>query len=189
MAIDVRQARRALKAAGVRNSALCATAWPFGRERRLRILLRRRLAVVEAKNIVAELLFRTQRPLRDLRLFSLEQVERALNDPDRRKLVVGMSASREVIAEELTSLSGAEVGRALDQALSELLAEGVLLRVPGKMVMSREDVFLAVQRGARPHYDTSEINRLVRQGSSYAKDLRSRARREASTTTERSYDL
>jgi hypothetical protein len=81
------------------------------------------------------------------------------------------------------------VGQALDQALSELIAEGVLLRVPGKTVMSREDVFLAVQRGRRPHYDVSELNRLVRQSGSYGRDLRSRARREASTTSERSYDL
>jgi hypothetical protein len=189
MGIDVGRARRALKAAGAGGSALCAAAWPFGRERRLRILARRRLATLEAKNRVVEFLFRTQKPLADFHLFNLERVESLLKDPEKRKLIIGMSVSQEVIEEELTSRSGAEVGQALDQALSELIAEGVLLRVPGKTVMSREDVFLAVQRGRRPHYDVSELNRLVRQSGSYGRDLRSRARREASTTSERSYDL
>jgi hypothetical protein len=189
MAIDVRRARRALAAAGARGPALFAAAWPFGRERRLRSLLRRRLAVLEAKNRVVDLLFRMQKPLGELRLFTLDTVERALGDPERRKLIVGMSVSREVIEEEITSRSGAEVGLALDRALSELLAEGVLMRVPGKMVMSREDVFLAVQRGARPHYDVSELSRLVHEGRGHGSELRSRARREASTTSGRSYQL
>ncbi len=189
MGIDVKRARGALKDAGARGPAFCATAWPFGRERRLRTLLRQRLAVLEAKNRVVDLLFRTQRPLADQRLFTLEHVERALKDPERRKLVVGVSASREVIEEEIGTRSDAEVGRSLARALSELVAEGVLLRVPGKMVMSREDVYLAVQRGPRPHYDVGELNRLVRQGRTYGTELRAKESRESSTNRGRSYQL
>ncbi len=189
MGIDVKRARRALKAAGARGPALRATVWPFGRERRLRALLRQRLALLEAKNRVVDLLFRAQRPLADQQLFTLEHVERALKDPERRKLVIGVSASREVIEDEIGTRSDAEVGRPLTRALSELVAEGVLLRVPGKMVMSREDVYLAVQRGRRPQYDVGELSRLVRQGRSYRTELRAKERSDSATNTGRSYQL
>ncbi len=189
MGIDVKRARRALKSAGARGASVLGTAWPLGRQGRLRNLLRRRLAVLEAKNAVIDFLYRSQGPLAELRLFTIERVQQCLKDPETRKRIIGVSPSREVIAEELISRSGAEVGRSLEQALSELVREGEVLQVPGKDVVSRDDVYLAVQRGRRPHYDTSELNRLVRQGLGYSAELRKRTRRDASTTGGRSYDL
>lgn len=189
MGIDIRRVRHALRSAGVRGPSICGAAWPFGRDRRLRNLMRRRLAVLEAKNAVVDLLFRTQAPLRDLHLFTPEHIQRGLEDPDRRKIIIGLSPSRQVIEEEIVSRSGAEIGRSLDEGMSELVRDGVVLRVPGKDVLSTHDVYVAVQRGRRPHYDTAELNRLVREGLSYGSHLRTRARRETSTTSSRSYDL
>jgi hypothetical protein len=189
MGIDMRRVRRALRSAGVRGPSVCGTAWPFGRDRRLRNLIRRRLAVLEAKNAVVDLLFRTQAPLGDLHLFTLEHIQRGLEDPDTRKIIIGLSPSRQVIEDEIVSRSGAEIGRSLDEGLSELVRDGVVLQVPGRDVLSTHDVYVAVQRGRRPHYDTAELNRLVREGLSYGSHLRTRERRETSTTSSRSYDL
>lgn len=189
MGIDIRRARRALRAAGAGGTSICGTAWPFGRERRVRNALRRRLAILEAKNAVVDFLFRTQTPLAELHLFALDHIQRGLEDPDARKTIIAVSPSREVIEEEIVSRSGAEIGRSLDDALSELVRDGVLLQVPGKDVLSTHDVYVAVQRGRRPHYDTAELSRLVREGLSYGAQLRTRARREASSTSSRSYDL
>ncbi|MCJ7750835.1 MAG: hypothetical protein MUQ65_07040 [Armatimonadetes bacterium] len=189
MGIDVRRARRALRSAGVRSPSICSAVWPFGRDRRLRNLMRRRLAVLEAKNVVVDLLFRTQAPLGDLHLSTLEHIQRGLEDPDRRKTIIALSPSQQVIEEEIASHSGAEIGRSLDEALSELVRDGVVLQIPGKDVLSTHDVYLAVQRGRRPHYDTAELNRLVREGLSYGAELRTRTRREGASTSSRSYDL
>jgi hypothetical protein len=186
MTTDIGRARRALKSAGARSAALY---WPFGRERRAHLLLRRRLAVIEAKNAVADLLFRRHKPLSDLHLSTVADVERALADPEKRKLVVGLSVSREVIEEELRRHSGTELGRALDQALSELIREALVLQVPGKALLMREDVFLAVMGRPQPRYDVSELNRLVREGTSYSARLRARVRGEDTTTVSRSYRL
>ncbi|MFB3881126.1 MAG: hypothetical protein ACE149_07675 [Armatimonadota bacterium] len=186
MGIDIGRARRALRSAGGRSSGLY---WPFGRERRARLLLRSRLAILEAKNAVAGFLYSTQRPLADLQLDTLADVERVLADPQRRKLVVGRTVSREVIEEELRRKAGSELGRALDQALSELIAEGFVLQLPGKQVLMREDVYLAVLSRPQPKYEVSELNRLVREGSGYAAQLRTRARRDEATTGRRSYSL
>jgi len=186
MGIDIRRARRALRSAGGRSTALY---WPFGRERRARILLRRRLAVLEAKNAVADFLYSTQEPLADLRLSTVADVERLLGDPEKRRLIVGRSVSREVIEEELNRRAGAELGRALDQALSELIADGFVLQVPGKELLMRDDVYLAVLSKHPPRYEVSELNRLVREGSGYAAHLRTRSRREETTTGRRSYRL
>lgn len=186
MSTDIRRARRALRSAGARAAALY---WPFGRQRRARLLLRRRLAVLEAKNAVVALLFGRQQPLAGLRLSTSADVARALADQEKRRLVVGLSVSREVIEEELQRCPGTELGRALDQALSELIREGVVLRVPGKALLMREDVFVAAMAGRRPHYDVSELNRLVREGTGYGAQLRARARQEETSTASRSYRL
>ena len=189
MGMDMRRVRRALRSAGVRGPSICGTAWPFGRNRRLRNLIRRRLAVLEAKNGVVDVLFRTQAPLRDFRLFTLDHIRRGLGDPDTRKTIIALSPSRQVIEDEIVSRSGAEIGRALDSALSELARDGVVLQVPGKDVLSAHDVYIAIQNRCPPHYDTAELNRLVREGLSYGSHLRTRERRETSTTSSRSYDL
>jgi len=186
MGIDIRRARSVLRRSGAATVSLY---WPLGRQRRATALLHRRLAVLEAKNAIGELLFRCQRPLAELRLNAIAEVEMALQDPDRRKLVVGLGMSREVIETELGRLAGAEAGSAIEQALAELVREGVVLQVPGRAFMSGGDVYLAVYRGSRPQYDVSQLSRLVREGTSYGLHLRQRSRREASTTTGRSYRL
>jgi len=189
MGMDMRRVRRALRSAGVRSPSICSAVWPFGRDRRLRNLMRRRLAVLEAKNAVVDYLFRLQAPLRDIHLFTLDHIRRGLGDPDTRKPIIALSPSRQVIEDEIVSRSGAEIGRALDEGLSELVRDSVVLQVPGRDVLSTHDVYVAVQRGPRPHYDTAELNRLVREGLSYGSHLRTRERRETSTTSSRSYDL
>jgi len=186
MAIDIWRARRALSSSGGRSASLV---WPFGRERRARLLLRRRLAVVEAKNAVAEFLFQTQKALADLRLSTVADVERALADPEKRRLVVGRSVSLRMLEEELSRRAGAELGRSLDQALSELIAGGFVLQVPGKALLIREEVYIAVLSKPQPRDDPSELSRLVRQGTTYGAELRERARRHDSTTVGRSYRL
>jgi len=186
MSADLRRARRALRTSGARGTALW---WPFGQQRRAHLLLRQRLAVLEAKNAVAGMLFRRHRPDVQLPLSSAADVERALSDPDKRKALVGMSVSREVIEEELLRRPGADLGRSLDQALAELIREGTVLRVPGKALLMPEDAFVAATTKRQPHYDPSELNRLVREGSGYGSHLRARARRERQTTVERSYRL
>ena len=189
MGIDIRRVRRALRCAGVRGPSIGGTVWPFGRERRLQALIRRRLAVLEAKNAVVDFLFRTQAPLGDLQLFTLERLQRGLRNPDTRKTIIGLSPSRQIIEEDLGSRSGAEIGRPLDAALSELVRDGVVLQVPGRDSLSTHDVYVAILRDRRPHYDTAELTRLVRDGTGYGAQLRTRARRDASSTSSRSYDL
>lgn len=188
MGINVKLARRALRTAGASRSAVCSAAWPFGRERRLRALMRSRLNILEIKNAVVDFLFRIQKPLADFRLYSLDRIEATLKDPEKRKIVISFSPSREVIEDELRSRYRADTGPALDQALAELMAEGAVLRVPGKLVLSKEDVYLAVQR-RRPHYEVGELNRLVREGTDYFSELRRRATRRDNTDRGRSYDL
>ena len=188
MGINVKRARQALRSAGAPRAALCGMAWPFGRERRLRALIRRRLTVLEAKNAVVDFLFRTQKPLAEFRLFTLDRVETVLHDPEKRKLAISLSPSREVIEEELRSRYRVDASVVLEQALAELVAEGAVLQVPGKLVMSNDDVYLAVQK-RRPHYEVAELNRLVREGTDYAAQLRHRANRRDTTDRGRSYEV
>jgi len=183
MGIDIGRARRALGRAGGPSAALL---WPFGRERRAQLLLQRRLAVLDAKNAVADILFGAQKPLTELQLSTLVDVERALTDPEKRRLVVRLGVSREVIEDELKRRPGSELGRSLDQALSELIAEGYLLQVPGPVVLMRDPIYIAVLHKKQPHYEVAELNRLVREGSTFLKD---RARRHDSTTAGRQYRL
>jgi hypothetical protein len=152
-------------------------------------LLQRRLAVLDVKNAVADLLFRLQRPLAENRLDSLARVRELLVDPEKRKRLISITPSRSVIEEELSRTPGVELGRTLDLALGELVAEGVVLRIPGKDVSSSEDVFLSAPSSRPPHWDTAELNRLVREGVSQAAELQRRERRRSTTDGSRSYDL
>ena len=187
--MDARRVRRALRAAGVGQSALCGLRWPFGRKKRMLSLVRKRLAVLEAKNEVVDFLFRTQRSLAGLGLVGLEQVRAALGEAEKRRLILTAGASRTMLEEELSARHGSEAGRALDQALAELAAEGVVLRVPGAMMLANHDVYLAVLERGRPQYDVSELSRLVWEGRQYAQELRRRVRREKATGRERTYRL
>jgi len=189
MGISARRARRALKAAGLRGPALCTLFWPIARQKRLLALLHERRAVLEAKNNVVEFLLTTQRALADLQLRRLEQVQAALGDPEKKRLIMTVGASRVMLEEELSARYGSEVGRALEQALSELVGEGVTLRVPAKEALTTHDVYLIVHGRNRPHYDLGELNRLLREGRHHGAELRSRARREEATGRNRTYRM
>jgi len=189
MGIDVKRARRALKSAGARGAGLYFLVCPVGRDKRLWAMLRRRRAVLEAKSNVVDLLFRNQRAIAELSLGSLDEVRRALQEPEKRRLIMTVAASRALLEEELRSHYKSEVGRALDLALSELVAEGVLLQVPGKTVLANQDIYLAVHRKGQPRYDTAELDRLLREGRRYGDELRARARSERATDATRSYRL
>ena len=104
MAINVKRARRALRNAGLQSSARLGLAWPIGRQKRVTTLLRERREVLEAKNHVVEFLFRTQRGLSDLRLSRVEHVHTALQDPQKRRIIMTVGASQVMLAEELSAM-------------------------------------------------------------------------------------
>ncbi len=183
MSIDIGRARQALQRAGAPSGGLL---WPIGREGRVRVLLRRRLAVLDVKNAVVDLLFTGQKPLAGLRLSTLADVERAMGDREKRQTLCALLVSREVLEDGLRQKRGIELGKTLDEALTELVAEGVILRIAGSVVLMRSDVYLAVLSRPQPHYDVAELNRLVREGSTF---LKSRARQHDSTTGGRQYRL
>ncbi len=94
-----------------------------------------------------------------------------------------------MLEEELASRYGAEGGWALDDALSELIAQGVILRVPAKSALSNHDLYLVARGRERARYDIGELNRLLQQGRRHGSQLRSRARREGTTGGGRTYDM
>jgi hypothetical protein len=144
--------------------------------------------VLEAKNQVLEYLSRRHRPLVPLGLARAEQVQEALSDPDKRRLVMAVGANRAMIEEELVSRSGAEVGRSLDRALAELESEGVALKVSA-MPASADVVYILAYGRARQRYDLSQLNRLLEQGKEYGARLRARLRTDDSTQQGRVHRL
>ena len=189
MGIDTRQARRALKSSGARGLSLLSRTWPFGRNGRLRELLRRRLAVVETKNAVCDLLFPLQRPVTDYHVDTLARAREFLGAAENRRLLARAAQTRTVIEEELSHSVGIELGSTLDVALTELVAEGVLLHVPGREVLAQEDVYLLTAREHCPRQETAELKRLVQAQGTGADLLRHRERRRSTTDGSRSYDL
>lgn len=189
MAIDTREVRRALKSSGVGGISLLFIRWPFTQGRKLRETLRRRLAVIEARNAICDLLFPLQRPLTDYQVDTLPRVRELLADPARRKLLLRAAQTRTVIAEELLRSAGLEVGATLDLALEELIAARVVLRVPARDVLAHEDAFLLMPHHHCPRLDTAELKRLVRERGTQAEQLQRRQRRRATTDGSRSYDL
>jgi hypothetical protein len=189
MALDVRRAKEALRASGMSSSSLSGLRWPFGREKRLLSLLRERRAVLEAKNHIVDYLFSAQRAVGPLALASVEGVQAALQDSEKRRVIVTVGANRAMLQEELSARYGSELGRALDQALMELEGEGVLLQVPGRMVSAHQNVFLAVFGRGRPQYEISELTRLLQQGQNQGARLRQRARKEDASGGSRTYRM
>ncbi len=185
MGMNAKRACRALKAAGVRRSSLCGLWWPIGRQKRLLDLVRERRAVLEAKNNIVEFLVKTQGALAELHLGRLEEVRVALMDAEKKRLILSVGASSSLLEKDLSGRHGSEVGRALEQALSELVAEGVILEAPAKEARASNDVYLVVHGRKGAHYDFSELNRLLREGE----QLRSRSRREDSSGSSRSYRM
>lgn len=189
MGINAKRARRALRAAGLGSFSLCGLLWPIGRQKRLLALLRERRAALEAKGNIVGFLVRTQGALSDLGLGRLEQVQVALRDPEKKRLILAVGASRPMLEEELSARDGSEVGRALERALSELVAGGVILRVPAKEALGTNDVYVVVHGRKRPQYDLREIDQLLREGREYGSELRARERREQTTGGSRTYRM
>jgi hypothetical protein len=178
-----------LEASGVKRGSVRWLRFPWNREERLRRALRLRKSVVEAKNSAADFLFSTQAPLAQLELHDLSGVEAALQDAEKRPLLLTFGVNREMLSSELAQKYGAETGAPLDEALAELIAEGLVLRVPGELASASHDIYLAIHGRGRKHYDLSEFNRLLREGRDYRRELTARQRREATSGRGRSYDL
>jgi len=186
--VSWREARRALKASGVRWRSLIGLAWPLGRGKRALALVRDRRAVLETKNLVVDYLFRAQRALATMGLRTTEQLLKALQDPSKRPTIMSAAVNRGMMEEVLASRHGLEGGRTLDRALSELLSAGVVLKASARPA-SNQDVYIAVQGRERPHYDLSALSRLLQAGSEYGQELRERARRDEATQTGRVHRL
>ncbi len=180
---------RALAASGVKPWSLHLLCLPWGKEKRLRRALRHRMAVLEVKNAVVDALGAAQKALAPLKIRDLAGVERALQDQEQRPLVLTFGMNREMLVSELAEKYGVETGASFEEALAELLAEGWVLQVPGKMVESRADLYLLVHDHGRARWDVSEISRLLRQGRNYRAELLARERRETVTGRDRSYRL
>jgi len=183
-----REARRALIASGLRRSAVLSLLWPFGREERARRLMRQRRAVLEAKNHVIEYLSRAQRPLDSLGLATSEDLRTALEAPEKRGLIMGVAINRPMMEEVLAARHEAEVGPALDQALAELVAEGVVLKVSGMPVLT-DDIHVIAGGRAAARYDLSGLTRLLGEGRDYGGELRARLRRKQRTDVGRTHQL
>jgi len=108
-----KEARRALAVSGMSRGQLLALLWPFGRDRRARALLLDRRAVLEAKSLVVDYLFRAQQRLADLQLTDSERLQKALLDPEQRPLIMSLGINRAMIEDVLASRYGAEAGRSL----------------------------------------------------------------------------
>jgi len=185
MATDLSQARVALRASGMSAAGLFFLVVPLGRERRLQALLRRRQSVLEAKNTVLDSLSRLQKPLQTLALHDQARLKKAMEDPDKRRVILGLSMSRVTLEDEARKW-GVELGLAFEQALRELVAERRLLRSVGP---SGDDVYLMVYLRARERYDLSELNRLLNGNKDRAHLLQDREDRESETRAGRTYRI
>ena len=183
-----KEARRALAASGMGSGQSLGLLWPFGRDKRTRALLRDRRAVLEAKNLVVDYLFRAQRPLAPLRLMKAEHLQQALQDPEKRRMVMSLGVNRAMMEDVLLNRYGAEVGRALGKALSELVASGVLMRTPA-MSGPNQEVYVAAQGRARPQFDLSALNRLLQEGRDFTSELQARFQKRERTDTSRTHHL
>lgn len=189
MALDITRARRLLKASGLSDSALRGLAWPFGREKRALTLFRQRLAVLECKNNVVDYLFRSQRRLAELAITNVEQARELLQEPDKRRLIMAMAVVRAMLEDILSNNYKSEIGRTLDQALAELIDEGVVLQLPAEMFAFDSDAFLAIHSKGRPRYDTAPIINLLQESRDYGKELRTRLKHTESSERGRTYRM
>jgi len=189
MALDIKRARRLLKASGLSNGTLRGLAWPLGREKRALSLFRQRLAVLQCKNNVVDYLFRSQRGLAELSLTNVEQARDLLQDPEKRRLIMALTVVRSMLEDVLSSTYKSEIGRTLDQALTELINEGVVIRLPAGMLVSHSDAFVAVHSKDRPHYETAPITNLLQESRDYGKELRTRLKHTDSSSRGRTYRM
>lgn len=184
-----RAAYEALRATGLSGMKLLWLRFPIGRVRRLQTALRQRSTLLAAKNDVMDLIFRTQAPLAPLRIQSATDVEAAMQVPEKRRLLGACGLNREMVEAELRERYGSETTGALDAALQELVADGTILKVPGRLLLATSDIFLAIHPRRRPSYDVGLLNRLLHEGHEEEEALRLRHRRDTSTDTGRTYRL
>ncbi len=185
MPTDVKLAAAALKASGLSGCATLSLLFPFGRERRVQGLLRKRHSVIEAKNTILDALARVQKPLEPLCLHTLARAKEALADSDKRRLVLGLGLSRAVLEDEARKW-GTELGPSFEQALGELVSAGRVLKLTGP---SGDDVYLIVARFARQRYDLAALSRLLHRGKDYGTLLRAREQHETDTDIARTYRM
>jgi hypothetical protein len=183
-----KEARRALAASGMSGGQLLGLLWPFGRDKRALALLRDRRAVLEAKNLAVDYMFRSQQPLAALRLTNSEQLQKALQDPDKRRLIVSLGINRAMIEDVLLSRHGAEVGRSLERALDELVVAGVVLKA-ATMPTSNQEIYVAVHTASRPKFDVSILNRLLQESRDFSAELRARFNRNEKKDISRTHRL
>jgi len=187
-ALRWKEARQALQASGLGVGSLLGLLWPFGRDQRARALLRERRAVLEAKSAVVDYLFRAQRVLAPFRLTNMEQLQKALQNPDKRQLIASVGINRGMMEEALHSRYHADAGRPLDRALAELLVAGVVLKVAPLSGLSQE-IYVAAQGRPRPAFDLSALTRLLQEGRDYGSQLRERYRRQEATDRGRTHRI
>jgi hypothetical protein len=183
-----REARQALAASGMSGGQLLALLWPFGRGKRTRSLLLDRRTVLEAKSLVVDFLFRAQHRLADLRLTDSEGLRKALLDPEKRPLIMSLGINRAMIEEVLRSRYGAEAGRSLEKALSELIASGTILKSSPRPGTDHE-VFIAVHARPRPQFALGRLNRLLQEGRDWGGELRERLKRNEKKDIGRTHRL
>lgn len=187
---DVKLACEALKASGVKSCATWSLLLPFGRAGRLQAMLRKRRSVLEAKNGVLDCLFRFQKALEPMGLTDVPSVQRAMTDPEKRRLIIAVGMSRASLEDELGRM-GLEAAGYLDQALSELIAEKRIAKASGASGVPGSEIHLVIHQRGRGRYDISMLSRLLRRGaaSKYGDLLRSRQRSRGSTDEGREYRL
>ena len=185
MTIDMKLVRAALKASGLSGRATWAVLLPFGRERRVLALLHQRHSVLEAKNSILDTLSRSQRPLEALGLHAVEDVTRALADPEQgpRTLVLGLSRG---VLEDEASRWGTELGSNFTQALSELQTDARVLRACGP---AGEDLYLIAPRYMQQRYDLAPLNRMLQRGQEFGTTLRTRERNDSDNDPGRMYRM
>jgi hypothetical protein len=189
MAIDVRLARAALHASGMRSYSTLSLLLPFGREARLQGVLSKRRSVLEAKNYILDSLFRVQKSLEPYALQTAEEAKAALRDTEKRRMIVALGLNRVMLEDEARRF-GAEMGESFTGALVELLAEGRVLKVEGGAEGTPEgEIYLAVHRRGRQRYDVSTFNRLLHRGAQYGTILRSRDKNEGERDVSRTYRM
>jgi hypothetical protein len=189
MTANWRAAYEALRASGLSSGKLFWLRFPIGRRARLQAALRERASLLGAKNDIADLLFRTQASLARLDIRTLADVEAAAKDPEKRRLLAGCGVNEEMLEEELRERYGTETAGALDKALAELVREGVVLRVPGGLLLANHDILVGVHARRRGPYSVGLLNRLLHEGREDELALRSRQKRDDSTHAGRSYRL
>lgn len=187
---DVKLACEALKASGVKSCATWSLLLPIGRTSRLYAMLRKRRSVLEAKNGVLDCLFRFQKAIESLGLTGAPEVQKAMNDPEKRRLLIAVGMSRASLEDELTRF-GLEAGGSLDQALNELIAEKRIVRAPGASRVPGSEIHLVVHQRGRGRYDISMLSRLLQRDrtSKYGDMLRARQQDRGGTDESREYRL